>query len=294
MEYASPRSLDEAIGLLSQAGVDARPMAGGTDLLVPLRTGTRRPELLVDLKQIPGLCGIDCGSQGFRIGAAVSGAEIGECLPLREAWPGVVEAAELIGSTQIQGRASLGGNLCNASPAADSVPALIAAGAVCTLIGPAGRREVPVDDIVRGPGETALGEAEIIVDFRLPRPQDGTGDAYQRMIPRTEMDIAIVGAGVSVRVAESGECLACRVALGAVAARPIRVDEAAAALMGRRPDSAALEELAARASAAAAPIDDKRGTRAYRTRVAGVLARRAAEEALRRAGDRWAVRSQSS
>ena len=294
MEYASPSSLDEAIGLLSQAGVDARPMAGGTDLLVQLRTGARRPQLVVDLKQIPGLCGIDSGSQGFRIGAAVSGAEIGECLPLREAWPGVVEAAELIGSTQIQGRASLGGNLCNASPAADSVPALIAAGAVCTVIGPGGRREVPVEEVVRGPGETTLGEAEIVVDFRLPRPQAGTGDAYQRMIPRTEMDIAIVGAGVSVRLAESGECLACRVALGAVAARPIRVDAAAEALIDRRPDAAALAELAAQASAAADPIDDKRGTRAYRSRVAGVLARRAAEEALRRASARRAAGNPAS
>ena len=283
MQYASPTSLDEAIDLLSQGGAQAKPMAGGTDLLVQMRTGRSRPDLVVDLKKIPGLRDIEESPDGFRIGAAVSGAELGEHQALREAWPGVVEATELIGSTQVQGRASLGGNLCNASPAADSVPALIAAGAVCSMVGPKGRRELLVEDVVLGPGQTALEAGEIIVDFRLPRPALGTGDAYLRMIPRTEMDIAIVGAGVSLTLSDSGECLACRVALGAVAARPLRVDTAAAALLNITPDAAALAELEAAASAATDPIDDKRGTRAYRTKVAGVLARRAAEEAIRRA-----------
>jgi carbon-monoxide dehydrogenase medium subunit len=190
---------------------------------------------------------------------------------------------ELIGSTQIQGRASLGGNLCNASPAADSVPAMIAADAVCSIAGPDGRRDAGVGEIATGPGETSLGNGEFVVDIRLPARPPHSGDAYLRFIPRTEMDIAVVGAGISLTLDDDGKCSTARVSLGAVAPMALLVEDGAAALIGTAVDDAALEALAAAASAACRPIDDKRGTIEYRTKVAGVLARRAAAIALERA-----------
>ena len=283
MEYRSPGSVREAVNLLAAHGGGAQVLAGGTDLLVKLRGGYVAPEVVVDVKAIPQLRGIGEDARGFRIGAATSCAEIGEHAALAAAWPGVVEALQLIGSTQIQGRATLGGNLCNASPAADSVPAMIAAGVVCEVAGPAGQREVPVETIVTGPGRTALARGEFVVAFRLPKPQAHSGDAYLRFIPRTEMDIAVVGAGVALALDDQGVCTHARVALGAVAPTPLLVADAAAALIGTRVDDVALAALAAAASAACKPIDDKRGTVAYRIKVAGVLARRAAQIALERA-----------
>ena len=283
--YEAPRSLQETVSLMQAANGSARILAGGTDLLAQMRTGLVSPALLVDVKKIPELRRIETTPDGgFRVGAAVCGAALGEHAGLREAWPGVVEAARLIGSAQIQGRASLGGNLCNASPAADSVPALIAAGARCTIAGPAGSREAAVESIVIGPGRTSLAPGEIVVDFLLGPPAARGGDAYLRMIPRSEMDIAVVGAGVWLQLDDSGVCTAARVALGAVAPTPLPVDEAAAALVGTRVDDAALAAAGEAAAAAANPIDDKRGTVAYRRRVAGVLTRRAAKIALERAG----------
>jgi len=283
MRFEAPETLDAAIGLLHGEPGLARPLAGGTDLLVQLRSGMLEPDLVVDLKRIPEMRRIAADDGGFRIGAAVSGAELGEHRDLKTSWPGVVEAAELIGSTQIQGRASLGGNLCNASPAADSVPAMIAAGATVTVVGPAGRREVPVEEVVTGPRKTSLAKGEIVVAINLPPRPARTSDAYLRFIPRTEMDIAVVGAGVCLTLDEAGLCSHARVALGAVAATPILVAEAAEALIGTAVDDDALSRLAEAASAACRPIDDKRGTKAYRIKVAGVMARRAAEIALERA-----------
>jgi carbon-monoxide dehydrogenase medium subunit len=250
-----------------------------------MKVGAVSPPLLIDVKKIPELCSIEgTPDAGYRVGAAVCGAALGEHAGLKAAWPGVVEAAELIGSAQIQGRASLGGNLCNASPAADSVPALIAAAATCTIAGPDGKREVPVEEVVTGPGQTSLGLGEFVVDFHLPPRPALSGDAYLRMIPRSEMDIAIVGSAVSLTLDADGKCTDARVALGAVAATPLRVDAAAAALVGTRLDDDALQAAAAAASAAASPIDDKRGTIEYRKKVAGVLTRRAAKTAYARAG----------
>jgi aerobic carbon-monoxide dehydrogenase medium subunit len=283
MRYEAPETLEAAVGLLhSETGL-ARPLAGGTDLLVQLRAGTVEPDLVVDLKRIPDMRRITAENGGFRVGAAVSGAELGEHADLKTAWPGVVEAAQLIGSTQIQGRASLGGNLCNASPAADSVPAMIAAAATATVAGPKGRREVPIEEIVAAPGKTTLARDEVVVAINLPPRPAHSGDAYLRFIPRTEMDIAVVGAGVSLTLDDAGLCTHARVALGAVAATPILVPDAAAALIGTAGDEEALTRLAEAASAACRPIDDKRGTKAYRIKVAGVIARRAAEIALDRA-----------
>ena len=283
LTYESPGSVDEAVKLLAAAGSDAKILAGGTDLLVQLRMGMIKPVLIVDVKNISETTVIKAESEGYRVGAAVSGAELGEHDGMNNAWPGVVEALELIGSTQIQGRASMGGNLCNASPAADAVPAMIAADAVCTIAGPDGRREARVEDIVTGPGQTSLKAGEMVVDFYFPPRPARSGDAYLRFIPRTEMDIAVVGAGISLTLDEAGVCSAARVALGAVAATQLVVEDGAAALIGSTLDDAALEKLDAAARAACRPIDDKRGTIEYRTKVAGVLARRAAKIAQQRA-----------
>jgi carbon-monoxide dehydrogenase medium subunit len=283
MQYEAPQSLEAATALLAGASGTARVLAGGTDLLVQLRAGMIEPDLVVDVKHIPEMKNITAESGGFRIGAAVSGARLGEHAEVTKLWPGVVEAVELIGSTQIQGRATMVGNLCNASPAADSVPAMIAAGAIVTVVGPGGRRDVPVEDICISPGKTRLAKGEIVASVLLPARPPRSGDAYLRFIPRTEMDIAVVGAGISLTLDGNGVCTAARVGLGAVAARPLLVADAGAALVGTTIDQPALDALAAAASAACKPIDDKRGTIEYRTKVAGVLARRAAVTALERA-----------
>jgi carbon-monoxide dehydrogenase medium subunit len=258
-------------------------LAGGTDLLVRLRGEMIEPELIVDIKRIAGLRGIVAEEGGWRIGAAVSGAEMGEHEGLRAAWPGVVEAAGLIGSTQVQGRATMAGNLCNASPAADSVPAMVAAGAVARIVGPQGTRDLPVIDVPQGPGKTALERGEFIASILLPARGPRSSDAYLRFIPRTEMDIAVAGCGVSLSLDAEGRVTASRVALGAVGPKVMLVEEAAEAIKRRVLDEAALNDLAAACSRAATPIDDKRGTVDFRRHVAGVLARRAAVIAETRA-----------
>ncbi len=283
MRYEAPNTIEKAVALLAGEKGSAFVLAGGTDLLVRMKSGFVEPDLVVDVKRIEGLGRIAAESGGFRIGAAVASAALGEHAALRKAWPGVVEAANLIGSTQIQGRATMTGNLCNASPAADSVPALVAAGAVVTIVGPKGRRELPVEDVAVAPGKTSLAKGEIVESIFLPARPKRSGDAYLRFIPRTEMDIAVVGAGINLTLGENGVCKQARVALGAVGPRVLLVKEAAAALIGTKVDDAALDKLAAAASAACRPIDDKRGTKAFRIEVAGVLARRAAAIALKRA-----------
>ena len=283
MRYEAPETLEGAVALLAGATGEARVLAGGTDLLVQMRADAVDPALIVDIKKIAETRTVTEEKGGWRIGAAVTGAELKEHARLKKVWPGVVEAANLIGSTQVLGRATLGGNLCNGSPAADSVPALIAAGAVATLAGPQGRRDLPVEDVMLGPRKLALGKGEIVVSFLLPPRPPRSSDAYLRFIPRTEMDIAVVGAGVSVTVDEAGTISAARVSLGAVAARVLLVAEAAAAIIGSRLDRAAQDRLEAAARAACRPIDDKRGTIEFRIEVAGVLARRAALIALDRA-----------
>jgi carbon-monoxide dehydrogenase medium subunit len=284
IRYLSPGTLDEAISAFSAAGSAARILAGGTDLLVQMRSGAVRPGLIVDIKKIAEVTAIEqTADGGFRIGAAVPGAVLAEHSRFGKVWPGVLEAINLIGSTQVQGRASAGGNLCNGSPAADSVPALIAAGAIVTVQGPNGRREMPVEQVPAGPGRTNLLPGEILVSFTLPQRQQGSSGAYLRMIPRTEMDIAVVGCGVSLTL-KDGVCTAARVGLGAVAPTVLLVEPAAKALIGSKLDDAALNAAAAACSAACRPIDDKRGTIAYRTKVAGVLLKRTAAIAAKRAG----------
>jgi CO/xanthine dehydrogenase FAD-binding subunit len=283
VDYLAPASVADAVTALRAAAGSARLMAGGTDLLVQMRGGRTKPLVVIDLKRIPGLMDIGGERGGFVIGAATSGAALGEHAALRAAWPGLVEAANLIGSTQVQGRASLGGNLCNASPAADSVPALIAAGAVCIIEGTGGSRELPVEQVQVGPGSTALAADEILVAFRLPARPARSSDAYLRLIPRTEMDIAVVGVGVNLTLDAGGVCTAARVSVGAVAPTCLLVEAAGAALVGTTLDHGALAKMEAAVAAACKPISDKRGTAEYRTKVACVLARRAALIAKERA-----------
>ena len=283
IRYETPKTLRAAVALLSGANGRARLLAGGTDLLIQMRSGRVEPELLVDIKGVPELRSIVAKGGGFRFGAAVTCMELIEHEGFAKAWPGVTDGVKLIGSIQVKGRATVGGNLCNASPAADSVPALIAAAAVARIIGPSGQRDVPVEDIPAGPGKTSLAKGEILVSFLLPRRLPRSGDAYLRFTPRTEMDIAVVGAGVNLTLDKKGLCTQARLSLGAVAGRALLVHEGAAALIGTPVDDAALDRLAAAASAACRPIDDKRGTKDFRIKVAGVIARRAAETALERA-----------
>lgn len=284
MRYLAPTTLDDAVQMLSSDPGDCRILAGGTDLLVRMRSGMSEPDSILDIKRINDLRKITSEDGGWRIGAAVSSAEMNEHAALKADWPGVVEAGDLIGSTQIQGRCTLAGNLCNASPAADSVPAMVAARATARIVGPDGTRDVPVEEVPTGPGKTSLGKGEFVASIFLPAKTERSGDAYLRFIPRTEMDIAVVGCGLSLTLDASGTCTAARVALGAVGPKVIVVDEAATALIGTPLDDTALDGLAAACSQAATPIADKRGTVEFRTHVSGVLARRAATIAKTRAG----------
>lgn len=282
MQYHSPASFDEAVSIAADSQGTIRFLAGGTDVLVQMRSDIVTPDVLIDLKNIDGTHDITKGPDGWTIGTAVSGAEMSEHSNLSADWPGIVEAMDLIGSTQIQGRATLVGNLCNGSPAADSVPALIAAAASVTISGPSGERVVAVEDVPVGPGKTCLEKGEVISAIHIPERGENGGDAYLRFIPRTEMDIAVVGCGVSLRL--DGDTVSeARVSLGAVAPKALLVKDAADAIIGTQLDDAAMEALAAAASAACNPINDKRGTIKFRTHVAGVLAQRAAKIAYDRA-----------
>ena len=284
IRYEAPQSVADAVRLIA-ADPGARVLAGGTDLLVQVRAGFRQPTAYIDIKRIPELLDITIDGGALRLGAASPAAAICEDALLSRLWPGLAEAVHLIGSTQIQGRGSVGGNLCNASPAADTTCALIVNQAICVIAGPGGTREVPVESFCVAPGKTVLEKGEFLVALRVPRPTPRTSDAYLRLIPRTEMDIAVAGAGASVTLDRSGTCTAARVAIGAVAPTALLVPDAARALIGSRLDERALQRAGEAASAAAKPIDDKRGTVAYRKMIAGVLTRRAVALAASRAAD---------
>jgi carbon-monoxide dehydrogenase medium subunit len=286
MRYIRPLSMEDAVGLISGSAGTAALLAGGSDLLVRMKGGFIEPDLIVDIKSIEGLSEIRQTAQGFSIGAAVPCAVMGENAALQKEWPGVVEAARLIGSKQIQGRCTIVGNLCNASPAADSVPALVVAGAWASIVGPDGRRTAPVETVPVGPGKTSLAKGEIVEAILLAGRLPRSGDAYQRFIPRTEMDIAVVSAGVNLTLDEQGVIVAARLALGAAAPTVLLVEDAAQVLIGSKLDEATLERLAKVCSQACRPIDDKRGTIEFRRKVAGVLAKRVALIAYNRAGGR--------
>jgi carbon-monoxide dehydrogenase medium subunit len=283
LRYEAPATIADAVKALAATSGPAKVLAGGTDVIVQMETDLIEPELLLDIKKIPDLRRIASENGGFRIGSAVSAMEMMDHAALCAAWPGLIEGVKLIGSIQVKGRATMAGNLCNASPGADSPPPLAAAGAIARIVGPNGTREVPVEQIPVGPGKTSLAKGEIIESFFLPPRPRNSGDCYMRFTPRTEMDIAVVGVAVNLTLDASGVCTQARVVLGAVGPTMI-VDKACAdALLGTKVDEAALDKLAAAASAACRPIDDKRGTKEFRIRVAGVLARRVAQKALERA-----------
>lgn len=284
MRYIAPKTAGEAAELLKNETGVSRILAGGSDILVQMKTGLVQPDLLVDIKRIDGIDDITPESGGFRIGATVSGARLGENEAVKKLWPGVVEAFELIGSTQVQGRATMAGNLCNASPAADSVPALVAAKAVVRIVGPKGERDCPVQDVPTGPGQNSLEKGEFVTSIFLPARPDNASDAYLRFIPRTEMDIAVVSAAVSLVLDGDGVVASANVALGAVAPTVLSVPDAGACLVGGRCDGDALQAMGEACSAAATPISDKRGTAEFRKDVVAVMAKRAATIAYTRAG----------
>ena len=284
--YVAPTSVADAIGVLQEharSGRRVQALAGGTDLLVQLRGMDKAPRTIVDLKKLEETNRLDIGGDEIYIGAAIPSALLNENAELKALLPGLVEAADLIGSSQIQGRATLGGNLCNASPAADTTPAMIADRGVCVIASGGGSREMPVEAFCTGVGVNTLAVDEFLLGLKFPRPPVRAGDAYLRFIPRTEMDIAVAGCGLSVTLDEAGVCTAARVGIGAVAPTPLRVDAAAEALLGTRVDDAALKAAGDACTAAASPISDKRGTAEYRRKVVAVLCRRAGAIARDRA-----------
>jgi len=284
MQYEAPQTTQAAVALLARAKGSAYVLAGGSDLLVRMKGGYIEPDLVVDIKRIKTMQAVKKTASGWSIGAAVSCAELGENKALIRDWPGVVEAANLIGSKQVQGRCTIVGNMCNAGPAADSVPAMVAAGAKAQIAGPKGKRAVPVELVAIGPGRTSLKKGELVEAILLPKRPARSGDAYLRFIPRSEMDIAVVSCGISLTLDSKGIVKEARVSLGAVAPTVLLVADAARAIVGTNLDDAALEKLGMACSAACRPIDDKRGTIEFRTKVAAVLAKRAARIAYSRAG----------
>ena len=274
-QYLAAKTIDEAVDAHAKANGSARFLDGGTDLLVQIKSGIRKPNLVIDIKKIVELNSIqEISENEFVIGASVSGANLNRNLKFAKLWPGVLEAFRLIGSEQIQGRASLGGNLCNGSPAGDSVPALIAAGCKAVIAGPDGRKEIPIENFHLGPGKTILENGEMLVSLKFPKRNKNSADAYLRMTPRTEMDIAVVGCGVNISI-ENGICTDARVSLGAVAPKPLLINEASDIMVGSSLDEKTLDKISKICRDACNPIDDKRGTIDYRTKVAGVLFKRA-------------------
>lgn len=287
--YLAPTNVEQALSQLAAedaAGNRAQMLAGGTDVLVQMRSTDKGPRTFVDVKHIAEANEVRIGDDDVFVGAGIASAVLNENDELKALLPGLVEAADLIGSTQIQGRATIGGNLCNSSPAGDTIPALIACGAVCVVASPDGAKKVPTEDFVTGVGTNVLKPTDLLVGFQIPRPKGRTADAYLRFIPRTEMDIAVCGAGVALTLDDGGTCTAAKVAIGAVAVTALPVPEAAVALVGTKVDDAALQAAAAAASALAKPITDKRGTVEYRKKVVGVLTRRAGAIARDRAAAR--------
>lgn len=283
--YIRAQNVEHAATLLQQQDGRARILAGGTDLIVALRERRIAAELIIDIKGVPEVDELTYDAHdGLRLGAAVPCHRIYRHADVLRHYPGIVDAASLIGGVQIQGRASLGGNLCNASPAADSIPALIVHSAVCDIALPQTRRRVPVEEFCVAPGKTVLGRGEFLASLHLPSPPPGFGAAYLRFIPRNEMDIAVVGVGASVQLdADRRHIVAARIALGAVAPTPLFVPEAGAALLGAVPDDAVFARAAELAQAAARPITDMRGTAEFRRHLVGVLTRRALAKAVERA-----------
>jgi carbon-monoxide dehydrogenase medium subunit len=285
VDYKVAGSIEEAVGLLADAKIATRILAGGTDLIIQSKAQAT-PIAVVDIKKIKSMVSATLDDSGLTLGPSMSCVDFTARKDFKSVFPGLIEAAYLIGSTQVQGRCSIGGNLCNSSPAADTVPALIVNGAQCVVMGPGVERTVAVEEFVTGVGKNCMAKDEMLTAIKIARPKAGTSDAYLRFIPRTEMDIAVAGAGVSVTLDDSGTCTAARVAIGAVAVTALLVPAAADALIGSQLDDAALQAAADAASEASSPISDRRGTVEYRKHVVGVLVKRAAKIAGERAKEK--------
>lgn len=283
-DYAAPTTIAEAVQLLQTHNGAARPLAGGTDLIDQVRVGRLTPDLVVDIKKIPELTKLELSSSGLRIGAAVPCHRLYHDKQVTAAYTALADSASIIGGIQIQSRASIGGNLCNSGPAADSTPSLIALGAVAVIAGPKGTRDVPVENFCTGPGKNVLERGEFLVELKLPARAAHSGSAYQRFIPRNEMDIAVVGVGVSITLDATGQKFeAARISLGAVAAKPLFAEAAGKALAGQPVSEATIQKAAEAARAIATPIDDMRGTVEFRKHVTGVLTARVIQQAIERA-----------
>lgn len=283
-QYVAARSVDEVVGVLTEHGQRARCMAGGTDILAQTRGGRFDLDVLVDLKGVPETTELRFGPDGLYLGASVPCYRIYEDPAVAAAYPGIIDAASLIGGIQIQSRASLGGNLCNASPSADGICPLIVHSATAHIAGPNGRRSVPVEEFSSAPGLTVLGNGEFLIGLDLPRPTSGFGAAYERFIPRNEMDIAVVGVASSITVNAGGTVQAARIALAAVGPVPILAHRAAGSLIGKQADASAFEAASTLAAQEATPISDMRGDVEFRRTLVRVLAQRTLTKALDRAG----------
>lgn len=286
-EYNAPRTLSEAVALMAERGEAARALAGGTDILVQLRGGRRRVERIVDVKHVPELNEMSFSQEsGLILGAAVPCYRLYQDPEIAQAYPGIMDAASMIGGIQIQGRASLGGNLCNAAPSADGIPPLIVQGARCVIAGAQGTREIVAEEFCTAPGRNVLQDGELLVSMRIPAPTSGSGGRYLRFIPRNEMDIAVAGVGSWVQLSpDNSSFVSARVALASVAPTPLFVEEAGARLAGREVSKEAIEDAAQAAMDAARPISDMRGTIQQRRHLVGVLTRRTLEGAIARASN---------
>lgn len=284
-EYAAASNVDEAVSLLAARGDRARILAGGTDIIVQLREGLREADLVLDVKKIPELMSLSFDpKQGLQLGAAVPCYKIYENESLAKAYPALADSARIIGGWQIQSRASIGGNLCNSSPAADSIPSLIALDAVCQIAGPTGRRSVPVAQFCTGPGKNVLTRGEFLVSLDFPPPQPRSASRYLRFIPRNEMDIAVVGVGAWLRLDASGKNVAdARLGIAAVAPTPLAATQAAHWLIGKPATVESFSEAGRLGRTIATPISDMRGPAEYRLHLIGVIAQRALSEAAERA-----------
>ena len=282
-QYLAPRKLDEAAALMAEHADSAQLLAGGTDLLIFMRNGRKSPDVIIDAKKIPELTRLDLNPDSLTIGAAVSCRTIWEDPEITGRFPALADAATLIGGIQIQGRATFGGNLCNAAPSADTVPPVIVYGATAHIVSARGERHAPVEEICTGPGTTSLAADEILVSLTIPTPPANSGAAFLRFIPRNEMDIAVANAAARVDLDEAGGTFkSARIAIGAVAPTPLFVEAAGAALGGKPVNDDAIVAAAQIARDAATPINDMRGTIEHRKQLVEVLTARA----LRRACDR--------
>jgi carbon-monoxide dehydrogenase medium subunit len=283
-DYQAPATLQEAVACLVRHGLNARPLAGGTDLIDQMRVGRLLPAMVVDVKKIAELNVLSEDPGGLHVGAAVPCSRIYRFQAAKERYCALVDSCRIIGGIQIQSRASIGGNLCNSGPAADSTPSLIALRGVCVIAGPSGTRDVPAESFCTGPGKNVLQPGELLVELRCPPQPKNSGSHYRRLIPRNEMDIAVVGVAAAVTLSDNQQTIvSARIALGAVAPTPLLATEAGDSLIGQPVDDTVISNAARAAQAIVAPITDMRGTKEYRIHVTGVLVERVVRAAVARA-----------